>query len=57
MRRLDRAVSVANHHLGDLTLSGPPEFTETIRPQTDWIADVRVLGRVEPISEGLPSGV
>ena len=54
MRRLNRAVPVATHHLGNLTLTGPPELIETIRRTTDWIADLRVLRRDEPISECLP---
>jgi hypothetical protein len=45
---LDRAVSVANHHLGDLALARPPKFTETIHGSADWVTSVQIrLGEEE----------
>ena len=54
MRALDGDVAIANDRFENLALLAPKKLTQAIAHPADRITDVRVLGWVEQIGEGLP---
>ena len=54
MSALDSDVAMTNDRLQNLSLLAPEKLAKTIADPTDRIGDVRVLGWIKQISEGLP---
>jgi hypothetical protein len=54
MRALDGDIAMMNDRFEDLSLFAPEELAQAIADPANWITDVRVVGRVEQIGEGLP---
>jgi hypothetical protein len=54
MCALDCDVAMMDDRFENLSLLAPEKLAKTITDPSDWIVDVRVLGRVEQISERLP---
>ena len=54
VRRLEGAVAILDHRLRHAVLARPPELAQGVGDPADRIADVRVLGWVEQISEDCP---